>query len=495
MQPVESSPQGFTGTISLRLTDLIQMVCLSRSDLIIGVTSRKGNGSIYIKQGQIQHAQTETLTGEEAFFEVLMWNDGQFEIHPFVNNGTETVNKPWEHLLLEAMRSQDEKNPSKEESSADLIQEIDGIFGDLVQSHEDRSGNGRERVLPEEALTPVRVLVVDDSSFFSKKLKEMLEADSTIQVVATAKNGTEALEFLGSGTPVDLVTLDIEMPVMPGDTTLKHVMIRYHSPVLIISSLQPKSMEKIFDFLQLGAVDFFPKPAGRDDLLASAENLRALVRGAARAQTSNFRRLRKGSEPIPLPAQKSDAGKLEILVIVGAEGAYIDWFRLPLRDLCRNRVVIGLQKLPDDFVPEFLTLVEKKTGTRAEHLRTAHRLSPGGFYMGTGKYGAKFKVSKKHLLDLNIAGSETLSWQDGIYLWLNRLAEQVKDSMSVFFLSAVDGLPDALMAKLLGCKIRLILAPPQSVLCSQMVDSIHPYAVHFPDQITFSNPDNLPEVL
>jgi chemotaxis response regulator CheB len=283
---------------------------------------------------------------------------------------------------------------------------------------------------------------------------------------------------------------------MPGDTTLKHVMIRHRSPVLIISSLQAQSMEKIFDFLQLGAVDFFPKPAGRDDLSASAENLRTLVKGAAKAQTSNFRRLRKTTGAALSPAQKRDPGNLKTLVIVGAEGAYIDWFRLPLRDLCRDGIVIGLQKLPCGFGPAFLKLIEKKTGTGTEHLEAVHKLTPGSFYMGTGRCSAEFAVSpKKHCMDLNIAGSETMTWQDGIDLWLNRLAEQARESMAVYFLSGVDALPDSLVTQLLASKVRLILAPPQSVLCSQMVDSIHSYAPDFPDQIMFSNPDNLPEVL
>ena len=58
MQSTDSISRGFTGTISLGLTELIQMVCLSRSDLVIGVSSGKGKASIYIRQGQIQHAHT-----------------------------------------------------------------------------------------------------------------------------------------------------------------------------------------------------------------------------------------------------------------------------------------------------------------------------------------------------------------------------------------------------------------------------------------------------
>jgi len=492
MRPVESSPQGFTGTISLGLTDLIQMVCLSRSDLIIGVTSGTETGSIHIRQGQIRHAQTDTLQGEEAFFEILRWNNGRFQVQPFENNGKATVDKTWEYLLLEAMRSQDEGPAGAQ--SADLIEEIDDLFGALVQPHQDSSAE-ETKAAGEEACSPVRVLVVDDSTFFSKKLKEMLEADSSIQVSGTAKNGTEALEFLESGQPVDLITLDIEMPVMPGDTTIKHVMIRHRRPVLIVSSIKPQSMDKIFDFLQLGAVDFFPKPDGRNDLETSAHNLRMLVKAAAGAQLSNFRRLRKESGAAG-PVEKSGSGRVKILAVVGAEGSYVDWLRLPLPVLCRDRLVVGLQKFPGDFAPAFAGLIERKTGTKTEHLSAAHSLTPGTFYMGNARQGAEFVFSVgEPSLDLNISGPEITAWRDGMGLWLSRLAEQAGDAMAVYFLSAADVLPEALLTELLAFNVRLVLAPPRALLCSRMVDSISPYADHFPDRIFFSNPDALPEVL
>ena len=385
MQPVESAQKKFTGTISLHLTDLIQMVCLSRSDLIIDIHSQKGKGSIHIRQGRIHHAQTEESTGEEAFFEVLRWNDGKFEILPFVDNGMDSVDKPWEHLLLEAVRSRDEVRtkgddesgasalgePLEEPSVGDLFDEIDDVFGKLVQDRPVPVGESEKPAVVEAVQPPVSVLVVDDSSFFSKKLKQMLEADPAIRVAGIAKNGRESLEFLKSNPRVDLITLDIEMPVMPGDTALKHIMIAHRIPVVIVSSMQPHAMEKIFDFLQLGAVDFFGKPQATENLDYYAAKLRALVKGASKAKVVNFKRLRKQGEYNRQPAPGNRPAERKILVVAGAEGAHTDWFRLPFHNWCRDRLVIGLQKLPGGFVPDFVRLLGKTTGLRAEPLPRA----------------------------------------------------------------------------------------------------------------------------
>ena len=511
MEPIEPTPQGFRGTISLRLTDLIQMVCLSRSDLIIDVISHKGKGTIHIRQGQISHARTDRLSGEEAFFEVLQWNDGQFEILPYRESGINSVNKPWEYLLLEAVRHNDEVSPAGENGNADhgpeielsadsnmvnIFDEIGDVLGDLVQLG--RAGPEPAGAQPADSASdqPVRVLLVDDSSFFSKKLRDMLEGDSTIQVLNIAKNGKEALEFLESRTPIDLITLDAEMPVMPGETALKHIMIRHHLPAVIISSLQPQSMYKVFDFLQLGAVDFFPKPEARENREEYETKLRTLVRGAAKARMSRFRRLRKqeesGAQPRPVPS----ASAKRILLIVGAEGAHMDWFRMPLRDLCRLGLLVGLQKLPESFASDFVDRVGQKTGVATERIGSDHIIMPGKFYLGNACHGACLELRLEGAPGkFQIPDPDSMDWQAGMQLWLDRFTEQFQNCIDVFFLSSIDPLPESLMSKLLDRGIRLILTPPESVLCSQLVDSIHPYAAHFPDQVICAGPEDLPEVL
>ena len=511
MQVPGPAPQGFTGTINLRLTDLIQMVCLSRSDLIIDVVSQKGKGSIHIRQGQIHHAQTGSVSGTEAFFEILQWNYGRFEILPFENNGIHSVNKPWEHLLLEAMRLQDEKL-IKSEAAQDgayhldelpegpgpgILAKIDDVLGDLLEFDQypdvlqQKESNG-----PEASYPSLKVLIVDESALFSKELKGMLEFDPAIEVVGIARNGKESLEFLESGMPVHLIALVIDMPVMTGDTVLKRIMIRYRIPVLIIGSLEPHSMQKALDFLRLGAVDHLAKPGVHDDLASYGENLRKLVRSVAKARVSNFRQLRKRHDTGRSHVQTAGPADHKILIIVGAEGAHMDWPRLPLQTLCGQCPVIGLQKLDDGFAHRFARLIEDKTGVKTQHLSAVHEIAPGNFYLANARHEAEFKLRpEKHSIDVDVTPSTTMDWGSGVELWLERLAEQARDAMTVYFMSAAEPLPGSLIAKLLAWKVRHIVSPPETVVCPRMIESIQPYAACFPDLVLQSGPDTLPEIL
>lgn len=105
----------------------------------------------------------------------------------------------------------------------------------------------------------IKVLVVDDSILIRKILTDILESDDEIKVIGAAKNGKEALEKIESLRP-DLVTLDIEMPVMDGITTLRHIVSEYRLPVIMISSLTYEGAELTLKALDHGAVDFLPKP-------------------------------------------------------------------------------------------------------------------------------------------------------------------------------------------------------------------------------------------
>lgn len=105
----------------------------------------------------------------------------------------------------------------------------------------------------------IKVLIVDDSALIRKILTDILISDSEISVVGTARNGQEALDKIEALKP-DIVTLDIEMPLMDGLTTLKHIVSKYKLPVIMISSLTSEGAELTLKALDEGAVDFLPKP-------------------------------------------------------------------------------------------------------------------------------------------------------------------------------------------------------------------------------------------
>ena len=130
-----------------------------------------------------------------------------------------------------------------------------------------------------------RVLVVDDSAFMRRYLKMILETDSRLVVVDVARNGVEAIEKLESLKP-DVITLDINMPVMDGLTALSHIMIIRPTPVVMVSSLTQDGALATLEALELGAVDFIAKPSGTVslDIELLADEINGKVRTAARAK-------------------------------------------------------------------------------------------------------------------------------------------------------------------------------------------------------------------
>jgi two-component system chemotaxis response regulator CheB len=105
---------------------------------------------------------------------------------------------------------------------------------------------------------PIRVLVVDDSGFFRRRVTEIINADPRLEVIGTASNGLEAIDQNEALQP-DIITLDYEMPAMDGITALRNIMNRRPVPVLMFSSLTFEGARVTLDALDAGAVDFLPK--------------------------------------------------------------------------------------------------------------------------------------------------------------------------------------------------------------------------------------------
>ena len=110
----------------------------------------------------------------------------------------------------------------------------------------------------ERGAVKLRVLVVDDSGFFRRRLTEILESDPLISVVDTAADGREAVQKAMALKP-DVITMDVEMPVMDGITAVKRIMSVRPTPILMFSSLTHEGARATLDALEAGAADFLPK--------------------------------------------------------------------------------------------------------------------------------------------------------------------------------------------------------------------------------------------
>ena len=106
---------------------------------------------------------------------------------------------------------------------------------------------------------PVRVLIVDDSALMRKMLSEMIGSSPDLEVVGTARDGEEALSLADQLRP-DVVTLDVEMPGLSGLEVLPKLLDRHKVPVVMVSSWTQEGADVTLNALELGAVDFLPKP-------------------------------------------------------------------------------------------------------------------------------------------------------------------------------------------------------------------------------------------
>ena len=140
----------------------------------------------------------------------------------------------------------------------------------------------------------VKVLVVDDSGFFRRRVSEILSADPTIQVIGTATNGREAIDQTLALKP-DVITMDYEMPLMDGITAVRHIMQRCPTPVLMFSSLTHEGARVTLDALDAGAVDFLPK--NFEDISRNPEKVKQLLCEKVHSISRSNRRLSSYSAP------------------------------------------------------------------------------------------------------------------------------------------------------------------------------------------------------
>ncbi len=250
----------------------------------------------------------------------------------------------------------------------------------------------------------IRVLVADDSALMRRELKRIIEGDPRFEVVASARDGVEAVEQTKASDP-DVVALDINMPKMDGLTALQHIMAESPRPVVMVSSLTQKGTLAAYEALELGAVDFVGKPDGTVSRLLSeiTFDIRSKLYNASAASTANL--VRRGQRPRPSGLPKPDNGAVartpparpatgfgKIVVIgqsTGGPATITDVISKFPADL--GVPVVIVQHMPGTFTPSFaqrlgancrFPFCEVKTGQVIE--RGQGYLAPGDFHLALG---------------------------------------------------------------------------------------------------------------
>jgi len=252
-----------------------------------------------------------------------------------------------------------------------------------------------------------RVLIVDDSSFFRHRLNEILEADSHIQVIGTANNGVEAIKQAAELKP-DVITMDIEMPVMDGITAVRKIMQGSPTPVLMFSSLTTEGAKATLDALDAGAVDFLPKKF--DDISKDKDEAKRLLcarvrliaaRGLPRTVAPVAAPKSAASKPVTRPSAMPTKGNYKIVAIGTSTGGPV-----ALQDVLTKLPasfpvpLVLIQHMPATFTPAFAQRLDGLCNIRVREAAEGDvlepglaLLAPGGKQMEIKKQGSKSVIS------------------------------------------------------------------------------------------------------
>lgn len=366
---------GFAGTLkNIQLNDLIQMCCLSASSICIRVTKDDRFGAVFIVDGEIVHAACEDIVGEEAFYRILGWQTGSFESIEVSTTPQRTIQNNYHYLIMEAARRVDEKTGYELEQS--------------TTAHGSREEPGDDRL---------RVIIVDDSPIMRKILSSMLRASNRVNVVGMAGNGEEAISLIDELSP-DLVTLDVNMPVMDGTSTIKHIMIKKPCPVVIMSNPGEGSSKIIFNFFELGAVDFINKPTKNQDVFFQQQKIFERIRIAATARVGNFRITRIPVARPDNPASKpANSACRRLVIVISGPGGHPEQMSL-LSGLVpamadKDGAVVALQSLPSSFSEPFARYLFERCGCHASAIDHETSLYAGQCYVGNHGWPLTVRLS------------------------------------------------------------------------------------------------------
>jgi two-component system, chemotaxis family, protein-glutamate methylesterase/glutaminase len=158
-------------------------------------------------------------------------------------------------------------------------------------------------------MSKIRVLVVDDSAFMRKVITDFLNEEEKIDVIGTARNGQDAIKKVELLNP-DVVTMDVEMPIMDGLEGLKVIMDQFPRPVIMLSSTTTEGAENTIKSLQYGALDFIAKPSGAISLdLYKVKG--ELIEKVVLAKSANVRKLSKVVNKKNIPLKQMGYSKID----------------------------------------------------------------------------------------------------------------------------------------------------------------------------------------
>lgn len=234
-------------------------------------------------------------------------------------------------------------------------------------------------------LKKIKVLIVDDSALIRSILKEVINSFPDMEAVGAASNPLQAREMIKELNP-DVLTLDVEMPEMDGLDFLEKLMRLRPMPVLMISSLTEHGSDVALRALELGAVDFLPKPKLGivEGIQAYVDEIADKIRAAFVARLPKRASTAKSAQEV-LPSLGNRIATTEKIIVVGASIGGTEAIKEFLVRMPADAPgILITQHMPEAFTKSFANRLDSLCKIRVKEAGDNERVLPGHAYIAPG---------------------------------------------------------------------------------------------------------------
>lgn len=294
----------------------------------------------------------------------------------------------------------------------------------------------------------IKVMIVDDSPFMRMILKDIVDQQPDMKVVAVAKDGMEAVELAIQHRP-DVITMDVEMPKLNGIEAVKEIMKRAPARIIMVSSLTEEGAEITLLALELGAVDFVTKPSGSVsmDFRKMGPELIQKIRDAARIPLNQVLIKRKPS--VGLKPRTLVSGKI---VVIGSSTGGPRSLDLVIPPLPKDfpAPVLIVQHMPAGFTKSLAQRLDRISNLSVKEAEDGDVLKPGWAYVAPGDFhmGLKYQ-DRRGIIYLDNKTEKINNVRPAVDYTLDKVAEIYKENTVAVILTGMgkDGTKGAFKVK------------------------------------------------